>query len=143
MQDTDASGAFSPVKVSGMQFANNDGQTYVVTGDDLYVTTATTTIRVGDGSSSGASITATLDTVLNDSTVAGGTALVKSDAGTLIITKDQTYTGATTLSGGTLQLGNGGNGGRISSSSAIHNNGALVVDHSDAVALTQGIDGTG
>ncbi|MFT9070627.1 MAG: autotransporter domain-containing protein [Acetobacter orientalis] len=126
-----------------MQFANNDGQTYVVTGDDLYVTTATTTIRVGDGSSSGASITATLDTVLNDSTVTGGTALVKSDAGTLIITKDQTYTGATTLSGGTLQLGNGGTGGRISTSSAIHNNGALVVDHSDAVALTQGIDGTG
>nr|WP_276534474.1 autotransporter-associated beta strand repeat-containing protein [Acetobacter orientalis] len=143
VQDTDASGAFSPVKVSGMQFANNDGQTYVVTGDDLYVTTATTTIRVGDGSSSGASITATLDTVLNDSTVAGGTALVKSDAGTLIITKDQTYTGATTLSGGTLQLGNGGTGGRISSSSAIHNNGALVVDHSDAVVLTQGIDGAG
>ncbi|NVN03972.1 MULTISPECIES: autotransporter-associated beta strand repeat-containing protein, partial [Asaia] len=86
---------------------------------------------------------ANLDTVINDSNVSGGTSLIKSDAGTLIITKDQTYTGATTIDGGTLQLGNGGTSGRIASSSAIHNNGILAINHSDAMDIGQVIDGTG
>ncbi|MFC0511441.1 autotransporter outer membrane beta-barrel domain-containing protein, partial [Asaia spathodeae] len=143
VSDRDASGNPANVTFSGMQFANNDGGVYKVTGDDLYATTGTTTIRVGDGTTNGSAITANLDTVINDSNVSGGTSLVKSDAGTLIITKDQTYRGDTTISGGTLQLGDGGTGGRIDSSPAIHNNGRLVVNHADGVNLAQPIDGTG
>ncbi|MFC0511457.1 autotransporter-associated beta strand repeat-containing protein, partial [Asaia spathodeae] len=143
VSNRDASGNPANVTFSGMQFANNDGGVYKVTGDDLYATTGTTTIRVGDGTSNGSAITANLDTVINDSNVSGGTSLIKSDAGTLIITKDQTYTGATTIDGGTLQLGNGGTSGRIASSSAIHNNGILAINHSDAMDIGQVIDGTG
>ncbi|MFT8674959.1 MAG: autotransporter-associated beta strand repeat-containing protein [Acetobacter sp.] len=143
VSDKDTNGNPANVTFSGMQFANNDGGTYVITGDDLYATTSSTTIRVGDGTSAGAAITAQLDTVINDSDVAGGTSLVKSDAGTLVVTKDQTYRGATTISGGTLQLGNGGTAGDIATSTAIHDNGTLAVDRSDAITVGQVIDGTG
>ncbi|MFT8468803.1 MAG: autotransporter domain-containing protein, partial [Acetobacter syzygii] len=128
---------------NGMQFANNDGQLYKITGDDVYAATASTTIRVGDGTSSGANIAAVFDTVLNDQYVTGGTSLLKTDLGTLIISKNQSYRGATTISGGTLQLGNGGTTGALTGSSAIHNNGSLVVDRSNTLTIVQTIDGQG
>jgi outer membrane autotransporter protein len=55
-------------------------------------------------------------------------------AGTLIFSTNQTYTGTTTIAG-TLQLGSGGTTGGISSSSDIINNGALIVNRSNAVTL--------
>ncbi|XAO70967.1 MAG: autotransporter-associated beta strand repeat-containing protein [Acetobacteraceae bacterium] len=143
VRNTTHDGAASNVLTRGMQFANNDGGVYKVTGDDLYATTATTTIRVGDGTQQGASISAVLDTVINDSLVANGTNLVKSDADTLILTKDQNYRGETSISGGTLQLGDGGTSGRITRSAVIHNNGKLVVNFSNDLVLTQSIDGKG
>ncbi|WP_198945903.1 autotransporter-associated beta strand repeat-containing protein, partial [Acetobacter sp. DsW_063] len=143
VKDTDTAGNAANVTLSGMQFANNDGGVYIVTGDDLYATGSATTIRVGDGTTSGAAITADLDTVINDSSVSGGTSLNKTDLGTLIITKDQTYTGATTIGAGTLQLGGGGASGDIAATTAIHDNGTLAIDRSDALTVGQVIDGTG
>mgnify|MGYP003362328821 CR=1 FL=1 len=142
VQDT-LNGQQSNVITSGMQFANNDGKIYTITGDNLYAANSTTTVRVGDGTTSGASITAILDTVLNDKSVSGGTNLVKSDMGTLIITKDQTYTGGTTIAGGVLQLGNGGTTGSLAAGTAIQNNGKLAINHSGTFTLAQSIAGTG
>ncbi|MDE7548661.1 autotransporter domain-containing protein [Acetobacter fabarum] len=141
--DRNAGGSAAPVMINSMQFINNDGRTYVITGDDLYATTARTTVNVGDGTSAGAAITARLDTVINDQNVQGGTSLVKTNAGTLVVTKDQTYRGATVIEGGTLQLGNGGTAGGAQASAAIHDNGNLAVNRSDMVTLGQVIDGTG
>ena len=45
--------------------------------------------------------------------------------GTTVFNSNQTYTGTTTITAGTLQLGSGGTTGGISSSSDIVNNGAL------------------
>ena len=56
----------------------------------------------------------------------------------LILSGANTYTGDTTVSAGTLQLGNGGTSGSLSLSSAIVNNASLVFNRSDI--LTQGID---
>ncbi|WP_180539267.1 autotransporter domain-containing protein [Acetobacter okinawensis] len=142
VQDT-LNGQQSNVITSGMQFANNDGKIYTITGDNLYAANSTTTVRVGDGTTAGASITAILDTVLNDKSVSGGTTLVKSDMGTLIITKDQTYTGGTTIAGGVLQLGNGGTTGALAAGTAIQNNGRLAINHSGTFTLAQNIAGTG
>jgi fibronectin-binding autotransporter adhesin len=50
------------------------------------------------------------------------------------LTASNTYTGATTINGGTLQLGNGGTAGSISASSAVTDNSALVFDRSDTGA---------
>ncbi|MCH4026006.1 MAG: autotransporter domain-containing protein [Acetobacter fabarum] len=142
VQDT-YNGVTNNVVASGMQFANNDGKIYTVTGDNIYANSASTLIRVGDGTTAGASITAILDTVLNDQLVSGGTSLVKTDLGTLIITKDQTYQGATSINGGVLQLGNGGTSGALAAGTAIHNNGVLAINHSGTFTLAQSIDGTG
>ncbi|MFX5634310.1 autotransporter-associated beta strand repeat-containing protein, partial [Acinetobacter baumannii] len=42
-----------------------------------------------------------------------GKSLTKAGPGTLILTANNTYTGGTTISAGTLQLGSGGNTGSI------------------------------
>ncbi len=142
VQDTN-NGQTSNIITSGMQFANNDGKSYTITGDDIYAATSLTTMRVGDGTTAGASITAIFDTVLNDQLVTNGTSLKKTDLGTLIITRDQTYQGDTTIDDGVLQLGNGGTAGALAAGSAIHDNGTLAIDHSDTFTLAQTIDGTG
>lgn len=62
----------------------------------------------------------------------------KQGAGTLTLTGPSTYSGATTISAGTLLLGNGGTVGSLSPSSAITNNGALLINRSNAAV--QGVD---
>lgn len=84
------------VIISGAQFAT-DG--YRVGGEAITTDTANTLIRVGDGTVDGASYTATIDSVIRG---AGG--LNKGDLGTLILTGDNTYSGGTTITSGTLQV---------------------------------------
>jgi autotransporter-associated beta strand protein len=69
---------------------------------------------------------------------AAGMTVTKTGAGTQILTGANTYTGTTTISNGSLQLGNGGTTGALSASSTITNNGTLVFNRSDT--LTQGTD---
>ena len=56
---------------------------------------------------------------------------------TLVLAGNNTYTGPTTITAGTLQIGNG-TSGSLSSSSAISNNGTLAFNRSDTI--TQGTD---
>jgi fibronectin-binding autotransporter adhesin len=82
-----------------------------------------------------------------ESIIAGNAGLVKAGAGTLILTATNTYTGATTISAGTLQIGNGSTTGIISTASTITNNGALIFQRSNGstqgVGFANGIAGTG
>ncbi len=122
------------VSTTGMQFVTSG---YVVTGGDLALSgTAQATIRVGDGTSAGLSTVATIASAL---TGTGG--VNKSDLGTLILTAANTYTGGTTISAGTLQIGNGGTSGTIAGN--ITDNSALVFNRSDAVTYAGSISGTG
>ena len=84
------------VTASGMQFAT-DG--YRVEGGAVALTGAEATIRVGDGTTEGSGFTATIASALT-----GTSKLVKTDAGILVLTGTNTYTGGTEIKAGTLQI---------------------------------------
>ena len=67
--------------------------------------------------------------------------MLQAGAGATILTGANTYTGGTTISAGTLQLGNGGTSGSIVGNVA--DNGALAFDRSDSVTFGSVISGTG
>lgn len=68
--------------------------------------------------------------------------LEKIGAGTLVLTGTNTYTGTTTISAGTLQIGNGGTSGSLASGS-IANGTALIFNRSDELVVASAISGTG
>ncbi|MXV58367.1 autotransporter-associated beta strand repeat-containing protein, partial [Saccharibacter sp. EH70] len=142
VKDHDSAGNPTPVTTGGMQFANNDGKTYTVSGDPIYASQGRTVVRVGDGTHESSGTTAVVNSPIDDSHVPGGTSLDKTDAGKLVLGGDNKYKGDTTITDGTLQLGNGGTTGSIASKN-INNNGTLSVNRSDDVKLDQHISGTG
>ncbi|MBB3035031.1 autotransporter-associated beta strand repeat-containing protein [Alteriqipengyuania lutimaris] len=129
------------VTASGLQFVT-DG--YVVEGDTLtLVGGLQSIIRVGDGTTGGAAVTATIAADL-----AGATQLVKTDLGTLVLSGDNSYTGGTALDGGALVLASDnalGTGG-LATSGATTIVLADAVDIGNAVSLgggtTVAADGT-
>ncbi|MGU3494197.1 autotransporter-associated beta strand repeat-containing protein [Xanthobacteraceae bacterium A53D] len=123
------------VTASGMQFATGG---YLVTGGSIALASmdGTPIIRVGDGTSGGVTMVATIASVLT-----GTQGMAKTDFGTLILAGDNTYTGGTNIVGGTLQLGNGGTSGSILGD--VVNDGALVFNRSDAVTFAGTISGSG
>lgn len=98
------------VTATGMQFTSNG---YTMTGGALTLVGdngAAPVIRVGDGTSQGATTTAHIYNVL-----AGTDGLRKTDAGTLELTADNTFSGGLQIDGGTVavsrdsNLGDAGN----------------------------------
>lgn len=85
----------------------------------------------------------TFSGVISETSAVMPGSFVKQGAGTLTLTGANTYTGTTTISAGTLQLGNGGATGALSGTTAIVNNAALLVNRSDALTMGNTISGTG
>ncbi|MGO4700633.1 autotransporter-associated beta strand repeat-containing protein [Dyella sp. 2RAB6] len=126
-------GSLGAVNSGGMQFAV-DG--YRVQGDSIALGAAPTIIRVGDGTTAGTGMTATIASVL---TGTGG--MTKSDLGSLVLAGDNTYSGGTTITGGVLQLGEGGSAGSIVGDVA--DNGTLAFNRSDSYAFGGLVSGSG
>jgi len=71
-----------------------------------------------------------------------GNSITKVGSGTWTLSGDNTYTGTTTISGGTLQIGAGGNSGLLGTGN-VTDNAALVFNRFDVVAVSNSISGSG
>jgi autotransporter-associated beta strand protein len=109
------------------------------------------TLQIGNGGTAGS----LAGNVVDDGTLAfnrsdtltfggdiSGTGLVdQRGAGTTMLTGNASHTGGTTISAGTLQIGNGGTSGTISG--AITDNATLAFNRSDTVVFSGAISGSG
>ena len=86
------------VTATGMQFATHG---YLIDGAPLTLVGPESVVRVGDGTATGAGFTATISADLT-----GASQLVKTDAGTLVLTGANSYTGGTRIEGGVLSVEN-------------------------------------
>ncbi|MGO9108091.1 MAG: beta strand repeat-containing protein [Thermoguttaceae bacterium] len=115
------------------------------TGNSTLRSLASFALPSSRGISIAASTTGSFDpdgnTLIIGGAIGGPGALAVAGTGTLVLTNSETYTGGTTVSAGTLQLGDGGTTGSIIG--AIADNGMLVFDLSTSTTFTAGISGTG
>ncbi len=131
-------GTGGPISTTGMQFAV-DG--YSVQGAPITLASAAgqTVIRVGDGTTQGASYVATISASLD-----GTTGLNKTDLGTLILSGTNTYTGGTTVSAGTLQLsGLLATEGTILGDILVQSGATLAFARQSAITVSSSISGAG
>ncbi|WP_316361928.1 autotransporter outer membrane beta-barrel domain-containing protein [Brucella abortus] len=138
------------------------GTTTVDAGAGLQIGTGGTSGSLaGDIANNGALVVNRSDALNLAGAISGTGSLTKNGAGTLTLSGANSYTGATTVSAGTLvvandntgggtttvdagavlQIGTGGTSGNLAGD--IANNGALVVNRSDALNLANAISGAG
>ena len=154
---TTVSGAINDGGASGGAGASlvkvGDG-TLILSGTNTYTGLTAVlggTLQLGDGGASGSILgnvfTHTTfainrsDTYTFGGLIVGDGAFVQMGPGTTILTANSLYLGGTTITAGTLQLGNGGTSGRIVGD--VLNNGTLAVNRSDTLILDGVISGTG
>jgi autotransporter-associated beta strand protein len=77
------------------------------------------------------------------SNIAGNMGLALWGGNTLVLTAANTYTGPTTITAGTLQVGNGGSGASIGGTSGVTDNASLVFNHAGTVTFSPVISGSG
>jgi len=142
-------------KVSGSGSLVQQGEgSLVLTGANSYTggTAITTgTLQVGKGGTTGSIVgdVANAGTLVFDRSndvafagvVSGTGSLVQQGEGSLALTGDSNYTGGTTITDGTLQIGNGGTTGSIIGDVA--NAGTLAFDRSNDVAFAGVVAGSG
>jgi outer membrane autotransporter protein len=141
--------------VSGAGAVNQVGAgTTILTAANTYTggtAISAGTLQLGSGGTSGSIIgdvtnNGTLafnrsDALTFTGAISGAGAVKQIGAGTTILTAANSYSGGTTISAGTLQLGNGGTGGSLIGD--VVNNSVLAFNRSNALAFTGAISGTG
>jgi len=154
---TTVSGTINDGGLSG-----GSGASLVKVGDGTLVLTGTNTytgltavlsgaLQLGDGGTTGSILGNVVnrttfainrsDTYIFGGVIVGSGAFVQMGPGTTIFTANNLYLGGTTISAGTLQLGNGGTSGGIVGD--VLNNGTLAINRSDTLTLGGVISGTG
>lgn len=110
-------------------------------GGTLRYGNAFDTRRAVNLQSGGGTVDTNGNNVAMNGVLSGDGALTKTGSGTLSLNSDNTYTGVTTISGGNLQLGNGGEQGSIVGD--IVDNAILQINRSNLLTLPGSISGTG
>ncbi|MDX1962112.1 MAG: autotransporter-associated beta strand repeat-containing protein [Pirellulales bacterium] len=125
---------------------NNFATTYVDNAEVTFDDTATGNFNVNIPTNVQPAVVR-VDNTANDYTfsgpgaITGASGLIKNGTGALTILNNNTFTGATNINAGTVNIGNGGTTGTLAG--AIVNNGTLNLNRSDNFALTGAISGTG
>ncbi|PUE10844.1 hypothetical protein B9Z51_00360 [Limnohabitans sp. T6-5] len=132
--------------------------TSILTGANSYAGTTTIsagTLQVGNGGTTGTLGTGAVvdngnltfnrsDAVLVSNTISGSGTLSQTGAGTTTLTADNTYAGTTSISGGTLQVGNAGTTGTLGAGSVtLSNNANLSYVRAADTTIANTISGTG
>ncbi|MFM0158038.1 MULTISPECIES: autotransporter outer membrane beta-barrel domain-containing protein [Paraburkholderia] len=125
-----------------------------LTSENTYIggtTIAAGTLQLGNGGTSGSiagDVTDNGSLVFNRSdvsafggTVSGTGSVTQAGSGATVFGANNTYSGGTTISAGTLQLGAGGTTGSIVGD--VSDNGVLVFNRSDSITFPGTISGTG
>jgi fibronectin-binding autotransporter adhesin len=119
----------TPITVQNITFSVGG---YILTGNTLTLAGSAPTIGLTTGTTTIASA------------ITGAAGLTTTGTGTVSLTNSaNTYTGATTIQSGVLQIGNGGAGGSLGTSSQVVNNGTLTINRTGTVTVSQAISGTG
>ncbi|VTU23607.1 Fluffing protein [Variovorax sp. PBS-H4] len=106
-------------------------------GGTLQTTGAITTARAITVGSAGGGFQTDAD-LTSTGSISGPGGVTKTGSGNLILTGVNTYGGGTTISGGMLQLGNGGDTGSIAGD-VVLDNGALAFNRSDNALEIKGV----
>lgn len=150
---TNGSTVFSGV-ISGTGALTVTGGTQILTGTNTYgggTTISAGTLQLGRALTSG-SITGDVtdngtlafdrsDNFVFAGAISGTGGVVQMGSGTAALTGANSYSGGTTISAGTLQVGNGGTSGVITGNVA--DSGTLAFNRSDAQTFAGTISGTG
>jgi fibronectin-binding autotransporter adhesin len=130
--------------------------TTILTGANTYsgaTTISAGALQIGNGGTTGALGTGAVvdstaltfnrsNTLTVSSAISGAGTLTQAGPGTTILTGANTYGGTTTISAGTLQIGNGGTTGTLGTG-AVTDNATLAFNHSDTLTISSAISGTG
>jgi autotransporter-associated beta strand protein len=141
--------------ISGSGGLAVSGGTQILSGSNTYTGGTSTlsggTLQLGDGGAGGTIIGNVADagtlafdysgTTIFSGTISGAGGINQLGAGTTVLTAANSYTGGTTITAGTLQIGNGGTVGSFPGN--VTDNGTLAFDHSDSVNFTGTISGSG
>ena len=150
--DGDWSAFTGQINASGSDFRFNNANglpkaALALNGNSAYSLSGALTVGEISGSTS-AYLSGTAWTVGNRNTTANfagiitGNSINKVGTGTWILSGDNTYTGTTTISGGALQIGAGGNTGTLGTGN-VTDNAALVFNRFDNVICPNLITGSG
>ena len=110
-------------------------------------------LQIGSGGTSGSIANQTItnnaalvfnrsDNITLINSITGSGSVEKAGSGTLTLTGNNTYSGTTTISTGTLQIGAGGTSGTLGSGSVV-TNATLSFNRSDSLTVGNIISGTG
>ncbi|MGO4836953.1 autotransporter-associated beta strand repeat-containing protein, partial [Rhizobiaceae sp. 2RAB30] len=143
--------------ISGSGSVSQDGTgKTVLTGANSYsggTTITSGTLQIGNGGTSG-SITGAVandgilvfnrsDALTFGGAISGAGSLRQDGSGKTILTGTSTHTGGTTITSGTLQIGNGGTSGSIVGSVTVDSGGELTINRSDIYVVASAISGGG
>ena len=121
---------------------------WILTGNNTNsgtVTIAAGTLQVGDGGTRGAvgsgnvvdngRLSFNTSGAMTNGTITGTGSVTVDGGGTVVLPGNNTYSGATTINGSTLQIGNGGASGTLNSGASIVNNGTLIYNSTSTLNL--------